>query len=75
MNTTSIKLYNILVDKGVDRAVAESAVSEFLAKEEARLTLVTKDDLRQQTMWIAGMLIGQVAIISGIMALLLNAVQ
>lgn len=75
MNTATIKLYDILVDKGVSKDIAREALDEFLTKEEARLTLVTKEDMRLQTMWIAGMLIGQVAIISGVVALLIGNIS
>jgi len=70
MTTTTIKLYDILVDKGVDRTIAREAVDEFLSREEARLTLATREDIasvrdemRRQTMWIAVMLVGQAAAI------------
>lgn len=67
MSAATIKLYQILVDKGVDQNTAREAVDEFLSKEEARLMLVTKDDLRRHTMWVAGMFVGQIAVNTGIM--------
>ncbi len=68
MSTAALKLYDLLIDKGFDRAEARDAVDEILTKEEARQTLVTKDDLHKQTMWMAGLLIGQIAINTGILA-------
>ncbi len=52
MSTKIIKLYNVLVDLKVDRAVAEQAIEPILAKEEAFQTLATKEDLHRQTKWI-----------------------
>jgi hypothetical protein len=46
MSTALIKLYNILIDKGVDRKAAEEAVAEFLTRSEASELLVTKEDFR-----------------------------
>ena len=37
-----------------------------------QVTLATKDDLRKLTMWIAGMLIGQIAIMTAIISVLGN---
>ena len=69
MTTASIKLYNILIDKGVDRDLAREAVSEFLTREEASSTLATKQDITRVVMWMAGLLIGQTATILAIIAL------
>ncbi len=69
MTTSAIKLYDLLIDQGVDRDKARDAIDEILTKEEARLALATKEDLHRQTRWIAGMLVGQIAIITGIIAL------
>ena len=69
---TAIILYDILQEQGIEKARAEKAVSAFITREEAQVTLATKDDLRKLTMWIAGMLIGQVAIMAGVMALIIR---
>jgi predicted metal-binding transcription factor (methanogenesis marker protein 9) len=63
-------LYNILQEQGIDKERAEEAVSAFITRDEVRETLATKDDLRKLTMWIAGMLIGQVAIMTAIISML-----
>ncbi len=77
MSTKTIKLYNVLVDLKVDRAVAEEAVESILSKEEAFQTLVTKEDLHRQTKWIVGtflaVALGQIAVLTGIMTLILGA--
>jgi hypothetical protein len=67
-----VTLYDILIEQGIDKRRAKDAVRAYLTRDEARQTLATKDDLRKMTMWIAGMLIGQVAVFSGIFALMLN---
>lgn len=67
---TAIILYDILQEQGIEKARAEKAVSAFITREEVQVTLASKDDLRKLTMWIAGMLIGQVAIITAIISLL-----
>ncbi len=77
MSTKTIKLYNVLVDLKVDRAVAEEAVDSILTKEEAFQTLVTKEDLHRQTKWIVStflaVALGQIAVLTGIMTLILRA--
>ena len=50
MTTSSIKLYDILVDKGVEREVAREAVSEFLTREEAANMLATTQGVTRITM-------------------------
>lgn len=66
----AIILYDILLDQGIKKGRAEKAVSAFITRDEVRETLATKDDLRKLTMWIAGMLVGQVAIMTAVMSLL-----
>ena len=66
----AIILYDILLEQGIAKDRAEKAVSAFITREEVRTTLATKDDLRKVTMWIAGMLVGQVAIMTAIMTLI-----
>jgi hypothetical protein len=66
----AIILYDILQEQGIEKARAEKAVSAFITREEVRNTLASKDDLRKLTMWIAGMLIGQVAIMTAIITLI-----
>ena len=67
---TAITLYDILLEQGIAKDRAKKAVSAFITREEVRTTLATKDDLRKVTMWIAGMLVGQVAIMTAIMTLI-----
>ena len=66
----AIILYDILQEQGIEKARAEKAVSAFITREEVQVTLATKDDLRKLTMWIAGMLIGQIAIMTAIISVL-----
>jgi len=77
MTTKIIKLYDLLVDLNVDRQVAKAALEPILTKDEAFQVLATKEDMHQQTKWIVGALItaalGQIGVLSGIMALLLRA--
>ena len=68
----AIILYDILLDQGIKKDRAEKAVSAFITRDEVRETLATKDDLRKLTMWIAGMLVGQVAIMTGVITLMLG---
>ena len=68
----AIILYDILQEQGIAKERAEEAVSAFITRDEVRETLATKDDLRKLTMWIAGMLIGQVAIMTAIISLLIS---
>ncbi len=72
MTTAAIKLYDLLIDNGFEREAAREAVNDILTKEEATKTLATKDDLHRHTMWVAGMLAGQIAIITGILALMFS---
>jgi len=79
MTTATIKLYDILVDKGVDKTLAREALDEFLTLDEAVQTLATKQDisdvkdqLRSVIMWVAGLLIGQIAIMTAIMAIMFS---
>lgn len=67
---TAIILYDILQEQGIEKTRAEQAVSAFITREEVKVTMATKDDLRKLTMWIAGMLIGQVAIMTAIISVL-----
>ena len=43
---STIELYNILIDQGVERDKAQKAVDAFLTREEAKETLATKADLQ-----------------------------
>lgn len=77
MSSKTIKLYNVLVDLNVDRDVAEEAIEPILTKDEAFSVLATKEDLHLQTKWVVGAFIavalGQIAVMSGIMSLILRA--
>ncbi|MEO0624873.1 MAG: hypothetical protein AAFU49_07095 [Pseudomonadota bacterium] len=65
-------LYDILIEQGIDKTRAKDAVKAFVTRDEARQTLATKDNLRKITMWIAGMLLGQLGLFTGLLALMLN---
>lgn len=69
MTSASIKLYDILVTKGVERDLAREAVAEFLTKEEATARLATKEDITRLVMWMAGFATAQTATIVAIIAL------
>ncbi len=75
MATSAIKLYDLLIDKGIERTEAREAVDEIFTKEEARMTFASREDMerlfRVQTMWIAGLFIGQfVATVGALVAIL-----
>ena len=69
MSSGTIKLYSILVDKGVERVVAMEAVNEFVTRDEAASSLATKEDITKLVMWMAGLLIGQTASIVAVIAI------
>lgn len=69
MASGTIKLYSILVDKGVEREVALEAVSEIITRDEAASSLATKQDIAKLVMWMAGLLVGQTATIVAVIAL------
>ncbi|WP_299293979.1 hypothetical protein [uncultured Tateyamaria sp.] len=78
-STAKFELYNILLEQGIEKRRAEAAVNEFVTREEARHTLATKDDmsalkdqLRSVIMWVAGLLVGQIAIMTAIMAVMFS---
>ena len=69
MNTTTLDIYNLLVDAGVDREKAKPLAREILSRDEAAKMLATKEDilglkdqLKSVVMWVAGLLVGQIAI-------------
>ena len=72
----STSLYDILVEKGVDKAVAKEALADYITREEAKVTLATKEDLWRNTRWViavfVGIAFGQIVTITGIMALMFN---
>jgi len=72
---SAIKLYDLLIDKGIDRVEAREAVDEIFTKEEARMTFASREDMerlfRAQTMWIIGLFIGQfMATVGALVAIL-----
>ncbi len=76
---TTMELYDALVSVGVEDQKAKAAAQAVLSREEAPQMLATKqdlasvrDELHRQTMWMAGLLIGQTAILTGIMTLMFN---
>ena len=73
MNTTTLDMYNLLVSAGIEREQAEPLAKELLSRDEAVKTLATKQDIsdikdqmRSGVMWVAGLLIGQIAISTAI---------
>lgn len=69
MNTTSLDIYNLLVDAGIDAEKAKPLAKEILSRDDAAKTLATKkdisglkDQLKGVVMWVAGLLVGQIAI-------------
>ncbi len=72
MNSTTLDVYELLVAAGLDREKAKPLAKELLTRAEAHSSLATKDDLRAVVMWIASLMIGQVAIITGVMTLLFS---
>ena len=62
--SNAIILYDILLDQGIKKDRAEKAVSAFITRDEVRETPATKNSLRKLTMWIAGMLVDQVAVMT-----------
>ena len=77
MSTKIIKLYDVLISLDVDRESAEAALDPILTKDEAFQVLATKEDMHRQTKWIVGAFIaialGQIAVMTGIVSLLLRA--
>ena len=74
MKTTTLDIYNLLVAAGIEREKAEPLAKEILSRDEASKTLATKEDIsgikdqmRSGIMWVAGLLIGQIAISTAIM--------
>ena len=79
MSSKTIKLYNVLIDLNVDRKAAEEALDPIFTRDEAFQVLATKEDLHRQTKWIISTFIavalGQIAVLTGIMTLILGAFQ
>jgi len=65
-STQTIRLYNLLLKKGFDQSEAESFIEEVITRDEAKLILVTKDDMfqieRRLTSTMYQMAIGSVAL-------------
>jgi len=79
MTSTTLDIYELLVEAGIDQAKAKPLAKEILSREDTRLMLATKDDiskiedrLRGIIMWVAGLMIGQIAIMTGVMSLMFN---
>ena len=77
MSTKTIKLYNVLIDLNVDRKAAEEALDPILTRDEALQVLAIKEDMHRQTKWIVstflGVALGQIAVLTGIMTLILKS--
>lgn len=79
MTTTSLDIYNLLVEAGIDSEKAKPLAKEILSRDEAAKSLATKEDIsalkdqiRSVIMWVAGLLVGQIAINSAMTATVLN---
>lgn len=79
MTSTTIDIYELLVEAGIDQATAKPLAKEILSREDAKLMLATKGDisrvedrLRGVIIWVAGLMVGQIAIMTGVMSLMFN---
>ncbi len=61
--SSPIDLYDILVEQGVEKDRARKAVDVYITREEARLSLATKADIRQLIMWMVGLHIASLGVI------------
>ena len=73
--TGQFELYDILLEQGIDKTRAKAAVDAFITREEARLSLANKDDIRKLIMWIAAMMVGQLAANAAITFQIVQALQ
>lgn len=79
MTSTTLDIYDLLVEAGIDQAKARPLAKEILSRDEAKQVLATKNDiarvedrLRSVVMWVAGMMVGQIAIMTAVMSLMFN---
>ena len=77
MKTTTLDIHNLLVAAEIEREKAEPLAKEILSRDDAAKTLATKEDIsdikdqmRSGIMWVAGLLIGQIAISTAIINIL-----
>ena len=61
--SSPIDLYDILVEQGIEKERARKAVDVYITREEARLSLATKNDIRQLIMWMVGLHIASLGVI------------
>lgn len=73
MTTTTIELYNALVEAGVSKEQAKRAAESVISRSEAQ-QLTTKSDLAQLKAellyWMIGLFIAQTALIVALLQLL-----
>ena len=66
MSTKSIKLYDILVEKGVDKDVAREALAEFITRDETE-NFATKSDIADakntMIMWMVGLQVASTSLL------------
>lgn len=71
MTSTTLEIYNALVDAGVAKEKAELAAKAVISREEAKEMLVTKNELlrakNELIMWIVG---SQIALVSLLLSVL-----
>ena len=79
MTTTTLDIYTLLVEAGIDAKKAKPLAKEILSRDEAAKTLASKNDIsalkdqmRSVIMWVAGLLVGQIAINTAITTSVLN---
>ena len=63
MNTTTLDIYNLLVDAGIEAKKAEPLAKEILTRSEAREYLATKNDLYIMAFAIIGTNLAGVAML------------
>lgn len=73
MNSTTLHICNLRVDAGTDRQWADPLAKEVLGRDEATKTISTTQDvfdlkvhLRTTSIWVAGLIVGQIAISAAI---------
>ena len=70
MTTTTLDIYDLLVNAGIDAEKAKPLAKEILSRSEAREVLATKQDMADLKVWVAGMLLAQAALVVTLQQLL-----
>ena len=73
MATVDTEILNILTSAGIEKDKAEILAAKIITRDEATKTLATKADLESAVggliKWVAGMLVGQAALIVALIQL------